>query len=149
LTVTGRFAAVAGTLTLDERQPANARVDATVAVASVDTGNARRDRHLLAADFLDAARHPTARFTGDRLEALDPARGRGRLRGTLTVRGVTRDVALDLAFDPAQASGDRERLHVTASTEVNRRDFGLSWNHLLVGLTDAVTISLEIEARRV
>src|SRR6185503_12631341 len=84
LTVTGRFADVAGTITLDQREPVVARVDASVGVASVDTGNTRRDRHLLAADFLDAERHPTLRFTGDRVEALDLARGRGRLGGELT-----------------------------------------------------------------
>ena len=149
LTVTGRFAGVAGTIALDRREPAVARIDASVGVASVDTGNAKRDRHLLAADFFDAERHPTLRFTSDRVEALDLARGRGRLRGELTVRGVTRDVTFDLAFDPAQANGDRTGLRVTASAEINRHDFGLSWSsNLIIGLTDTVTITVAVAATR-
>jgi len=148
LTVTGRFADVGGAITLDARRPANAHVDATIGVASVDTGIAKRDRHLLRADFFDARRYPTARFTSDRVESLDLAAGRGRVRGRLTFRGVTREVALDLAFDPVQASGDQKRLHVTASTEVNRRDFGLTWNSLPVGLTDTATITIDIVANR-
>jgi polyisoprenoid-binding protein YceI len=148
LTVNGRFADVGGTVTLDEREPINSRVEAIVGVASVDTGNAKRDRHLLAADFLDAERYPTLRFAGDRVESLDVVQGRGRLRGELTFRGVTRDVTLGLAFDPTQLGEGSERLHVTASTEINRRDFGLTWSNPVIGLTNAVTINLEIVARR-
>src|SRR5262249_41249960 len=123
-----------------------ARVDASVRVASVSTGNARRDAHLLAPDFFDAERHPTLRLTADRVEALDRAAGRGRLVARLTVRGVTRAAPLDLAYDARGLRG--ERLRVAATARVNRRDFGLTWNTLPIGVKDDVTITLDLEAAR-
>lgn len=139
LTVSGRVAGVEGTIAFDERDPSASRVDATVRVASVDTGNARRDKHLLAADFFDAERHPTLRLAAEGAELLGP--GRGRVRAALTVRGVTRDVPFDVTY--AVSGG---RLSVAATARVDRRDFGLNWNRLPIGVKDAVTITLAAEA---
>ena len=154
LTVHGRLPDVSGTITRDEQDPTKAHVDASIGVASVNTGIAKRDRHLQDADFFDVMRYPRMRFTSDRVEDLDPAGGRGRVRGNLTLRGVTQEVLLDVDFPPVQERTDEGRLRFTASAVLNRRDFGLTWKNLALGLGDIVIgdtirVTLSIEATRV
>jgi polyisoprenoid-binding protein YceI len=143
--VVGRFADVAGTIVLDERRPATARVAVAIGAAGVDTGNARRDAHLRSAAFLDAGRHPTLAFASRMVEEVDRAGGRYRVMGDLTIRGVTRAVRLDLRL--ARASDGRgPRLVLTGETVLNRRDYGLGWNGALRRVADDVAVTLAIEA---
>ena len=86
-TVTGRFADVAGTITLDEQDPGTARATVTIGAASVDTRNERRDTHLRTADFFHVDQHPTLTFRSRRVEPVDPAAGRYRVVGDLTLHG--------------------------------------------------------------
>src|SRR3954454_12640341 len=98
LTITGRFTAVSGTITLDERDPSTARAEVSIDAASIDTQDARRDAHLRTADFFHVAEHPHLTFVSRRVEAIDQAGGTCRVVGDLTVRGVTRPVTLDAHF---------------------------------------------------
>jgi polyisoprenoid-binding protein YceI len=108
----------------------------TVAAASIDTGNTRRDIHLRSPDFFDSGNHPDITFAAD---GIRPA-GRGAvLTGALTVRGQTEPLSVDAAVS---VQGDGEVL-LDASVQINRADFGLTWN--VMGLA-AVTSTLTIHA---
>ena len=93
----------------------------TVAAASIDTGNGRRDRHLRSADFLDAGNHPDIVFTVDGNRPSGPGVA---VAGTLTVRGQTRP----LSFGVAAAVQGNGEICLNAEVRVNRADFGLTWN---------------------
>ena len=149
--VRGRFSDFDGTIEFDEAQPARSQVTLAIQAASIDTGVADRDAHLRSADFFDAGRYPTLTFRSTRVDALGP--GRLRLLGTLTIRDVTRTVALDATLNGRGVDPDgREVAGISAVATISRRDFGLTWNVALeaggVLVGDAVTIALEIEAIR-
>jgi polyisoprenoid-binding protein YceI len=150
--VRGRFRSVEGTLLLGSGSQAEAsRVEAVIDSASIDTGQPQRDDHLRAPDFFDAARFPTLRFVTTSVRS--NADGRLAVTGDLTIRDVTREVALDAretgrGLDP----WGNERVGFAVTATIDRRDFGLTWNQaletggILVG-TD-VRIILEIQAVR-
>jgi len=146
--VKGKFTEFSGTFVTGEN-PLDSSVEATVVLSSVDTGNADRDAHLRAADFFDVDEHAlmTYRSTGVRSDGDDFV-----VDGELTLRGVTREVPLKLEINGFQAEtpfGDT-RSGFTATAEIDRRDFGVSFNMALegggVGLGNKVQITLEIEA---
>jgi polyisoprenoid-binding protein YceI len=149
-TVKGRFADVSGTVELDEQDLGTARVTATIGIGSIDTRQDQRDEHLRSADFFDAERFPTMTFASTRI-----VRGGDGLRidGDLTIRGVTRPVTLR-ATDEGRVRDPwgGERLGFSATTTINRRDFGLTWNQALetggfvVG--DEVKIAIDLELIR-
>lgn len=145
-TVTGRFTDFAGAITVDE-DVTRSRVEVEIVAASIETGNAQRDAHLRSPDFLDVEHHRVLRFEADR-----PRReGAGWvLPGRLTLAGTTRPVQLQLAYlgsGPDPWGGTRAAF--TASTELKRQDFKLSWNQAVsagiavFGTTLRVTIDLE------
>jgi polyisoprenoid-binding protein YceI len=146
--VKGRFTEFSGTFVTGEN-PLDSSVEATVVLSSVDTGNADRDAHLRSADFFEVDQHTllTYRSTGVRIDGDDFV-----VDGELTLRGVTREVPLRLeihGFQPSTPFGDT-RTGFTATAEIDRRDFGVSFNMALegggVGLGNKVQITLEIEA---
>ena len=148
-TVKGRFGEVDGTITLDEANPAASSFEARIPVASIDTKEPNRDAHLRSADFFDAENHPYLTFVSRRIEP----RGGDEFTayGDLTIRGVTREVALEGEFAGAGQSPYGFRVAgFSARTKINRRDFGLNWNAALetggVLVGDEVKISLEVEA---
>jgi polyisoprenoid-binding protein YceI len=126
-----------------------AHTSVEIGAASVSTGNDDRDAHLRSGDFFDVEHYPKIRFTSTAVSALPD--DTWQLDGELTVRDITRPVALKVSFDGGDASpfGD-ERIGFSAETEINREDFGLTWNvalesgGLLVGKT--VRIELAVEA---
>jgi polyisoprenoid-binding protein YceI len=144
VTVLGRFSDVAGTLTVDEREPTNSHVTVTIGTASLDTQLPARDRHLRSADFFDVERYPTMIFTSRRIEALDQAAGHYRVTGTLTVREVSRDVSLDAWNVPPQTAGD-SRLTFTLTTVLDRRDWGLTWSRPIQQIADEVDLALTVQ----
>lgn len=150
-TVKGRFADVNGTVKTDDGDPARGEVDVTIAVASIDTREAQRDTHLRSADFFDAEHFPTLTFRSTRVES---SRGDGlRLVGNLTIRGVTREVALDVTSEGRVTDPwGGERAGFTASTTIKRSDFGLTWNQVLeaggVAVGDEVKITIDAELVR-
>src|SRR5437879_4228158 len=146
--VRGRFNEVRGRITIGE-EPENSQVEVEIGVASLSTGNDDRDAHLRSADFFDVEHYPTITFAST---AVRPLRDNTwELVGDLTVRGTTKPVTLQVDFDGGGASpmGD-ERIGFSAATEVNREDFGLTWNvaletgGLLVG--KAARIELAVQA---
>jgi len=148
LTVTGRFSAVEGTITLDEQDPGTAQAEVTIGAGSIDTGNAKRDKHLLKADFFHVDQHPTLTFRSRRVEPVDAAAGRYRVVGDLTVRGVTRDVALETHYIPARGGEHDQRIALTLTAPLNRQDFGITWSSPVIKVADDLTITLTIEATR-
>lgn len=145
--VRGKFEKFEATFITGEN-PLDTSVTATAEVASVNTNDVNRDNHLRTNDFFDAPNHPTLSFvsTGVRVVGDDY-----KVDGDLTVRGVTKPVTFDFEFggfgtDP----GGNYKAGATATTTVDRKDFGLIWNASLesggVLVGDKVTITIEIQA---
>ncbi len=146
--VRGQFKSFEGTLDINTDNPAASSVAGTIDVASIDTREPQRDAHLRSADFFDAEKYPKLSFRSSRLE---PAgKGRYKVVGDLTIKDVTREVVFDVTDEGrAQDPWGNQRWGVSASTRLNRKDFGLTWNVALetggwlVG--DDVTITAEVE----
>src|SRR5690606_29282989 len=130
------------------RSSAEASIDA----ASVDTGNEQRDVHLRSADFLDVEHYPVIIFRSKRVEGAAGQAGRSvKVIGDLTIRGTTREITLDTTYEGKITDMDgKERAGFSATTSLDRRDFGLVWNQtleagaLLVG--NEISITIEAEA---
>jgi polyisoprenoid-binding protein YceI len=124
--VRGRFTNASGTIHIAEN-PAESWVEVEVDADSVESGDEKRDGHLRSPDFFDVERYPKITFRSTRLEGESP--GHFLLHGDLTVHGVTRPVTLEAEYHGWTPSplGDR-RAGFSATTEVDREDFGLTWN---------------------
>ena len=124
--VRGRFTDFDGRIVIGE-SPEESSVEVTVHTASVDSSDAKRDGHLRSPDFLDVEQYPTITFRSTNVEL-----GRGgsaKVVGDLTVKDVTRPLTLDVEFDGAQADPwGGQRLGFSAHTEIDREDWGLTWN---------------------
>ena len=147
--VRGRFTDFSGSLEVAEN-PLQSHVVATVNLASVDTGDAGRDAHLLNADFFDleGGGSPTMTFVSSGIKDDD---GDYVLFGDLTINGVTRQAEFDLEFDGVNVDPwNNTKAGFTAETEINRKDFGLEWNVALetggVLVGDKVKVQLDIQA---
>lgn len=149
--VSGTFDDYQAELEADSASKTLKSATATIKVASINTREKKRDDHLRSADFFDAASHPELSFVSKRIE------GSGNditVHGDLTIRGTTKEVALKGSFRGENTDPwGNVRAGFTASTVINRHDFGLNWNKALetggfvVG--DDVAINLEIEAVKV
>ena len=148
--VRGRFPEVSGTSTIDD-EPERSHVEVELNVTSLDTGNPDRDGHLRSPDFFDGEKYPTISFRSTKVEA--GTSGTWAVTGDLTVRDVTRPVTLQVDFDGANASpiGD-ERIAFSAATDVDREDWGLTWNVALetggVMVSKKIRIEIEVETVR-
>ncbi len=148
--VRGRFTDVSGRITIAE-EPEASHVEVEIGAASLSSGNADRDTHLKSADFFDVDPFPTITFRSTSVTAL--ADNTWEVVGDLTVRDTTRPVTLQVDFDGADVSplGD-ERIGFSAATDVNREDFGLTWNMaletggLLVGKTARIELAVQAVA---
>ena len=147
--VRGQFSRWTGAVQVPDGDFTRASLEVAIDAASIDTGVADRDAHLRSADFLDVERFPELTFTSTQVERA--GQDRLRVNGQLTIKGVTRDVTLDvehlgLAKDP----WGNERAAFTARTSVDRREFGLTWNQALetggVLVGERVDIEIEIQA---
>jgi polyisoprenoid-binding protein YceI len=150
-TVKGQFTKLEGTIEADEANPLASSVTASIDVASIDTRNADRDAHLRSADFFDAQQFPAITFASTRIERVDAENY--RLVGDLTIRGVTREVVLDTEFEGQILDPyGNQRAGFTATTQINRKDFGVNWNGAIeaggVVVSDKVKITLHVEAIR-
>jgi polyisoprenoid-binding protein YceI len=150
--VTGRFQAVNGTVTVPENDPLGATVTVSIEVASVSSGHPKRDELIHSADFLDSGSFPVMTFTSSPAEAAAAAAGTWRIPGTLTIKGVSRPVVLDASFGGVISHRGATRAGFSATTRINRKDFGVSWGGTLdtggAIVSDIVTISLEVELVR-
>jgi len=147
--VKGHFPKVSGTLTLDESGLTKARVEATIEAASIETRDPQRDAHLKSADFFDVEKFPTLSFKSTRVNIIRD--GELNVEGDLTIHGVTRKVLFTVEgpTPPAKDPWGNTRVAVSATTKINRKDFGLTWNSaletggILVG--EEVTITLDVQ----
>ena len=151
--VHGVFHEVEGTIVFDESDASATKIDATVKVASVDTGNEKRDGHLQSADFFEAEKNPTLTFKSTKI--VKAGKDKFKITGDLTMRGVTKSVVFDAEFlgSSAVSVGGQSwgsKAGFSATTVVNRKDYGINWNKALdnggVMVDDNVTIVLNVEA---
>ena len=147
-TVRGHFGAVTGTIELDEQNPLASSVTAEIDVTSIDTRTEQRDAHLRSADFFDVEKYPSIRFQSTRIERDGD---HFDVYGDLTIRDVTREVVLHTSDEGR--GGDPwggQRAGFSATTRIDRRDFGLGWNQALetggVLVGNDIKISLEVQA---
>ena len=147
--VHGQFGNVTGTVEFDQDRPAQAKVDVTIDAASIDTGDPNRDAHLRSADFFNVEQYPVLAFKSRRAERIDDTSG--RLIGDLTIRGVTKEVVLDVEYNgEATSPYGTTSAGFSARTKINRRDWGLNWNvaleagGVLVGETIKITLEVEL-----
>lgn len=147
-TTKGRFSDVTGTIALDEQQVANSQVEVEIAVASIDTRDEGRDTHLRSGDFFDAETFPTISFRSTNVEP--DGNDKLRITGLLRIRDVEREVVLDTAFNGRGPSPfGNQVIGYSATTTINRKDYGLGWNAaletggVLVGEDVKITIDLE------
>jgi polyisoprenoid-binding protein YceI len=147
--VKGQFSKVSGALFLDESDLAKSRIEASIEAASVHTRDDQRDAHLKSADFLDVEKFPTLHFKSKSISIVRD--GELSVDGDLTIHGVTRNVhfAVEGPTPPTKDPWGNTRVAISASTKINRKDFGLTWNAaletggILVG--EEVTITLDVE----
>lgn len=147
-TVRGDFQKLTGTLQLDEKDFTKSSIEVTIDTTTVDTREDRRDTHLKSADFLDVVNFPAMTFKSKSVSAA----GEGRLKvtGDLTIRGVTKEVVLDVEGPTAALkAGNSTRRGASATTKINRKDFNVNWSRALDGggvvVGDDVNITLDVE----
>ena len=150
-TVRGRFSDVRGTIRIDDEDLATAIIQVEIAAASIDTRQQQRDDHLRSADFFDVERYPVITFKS--AGVTQTGADRLRVDGALTIKGVTREVALDVeVLGQTKDPWGNERAAFSATTSINRQEFGLTWNQVLetggVMVGDRIDIAIDIEAVR-
>ena len=140
--VRGTFEELTGTIEVAE-DPTESKARIEAKAASVTTGVPDRDGHLRSPDFLDAATYPVVTFESSEVA---PAGDNWKLKGDLTIRGVTRPVAFDLRYEgSAQDPYGNTKAAFFASGEINREEFGLTWNATLEGGGVMVSKNLKVE----
>lgn len=148
-TVRGAFSKLSGTMVRDDQDITNSSVEVTIDVNTVDTREPDRDKDLRSERFFDVAHFPTMTFKSKKVEQVAP--GKLRVTGDLTIRGTTREVTLDVdgPTAPVKDPWGNQRLAATASTKINRQDYGVKWNAKLdnggVVVGDEVNITLDVE----
>ncbi|BAJ62542.1 YceI family protein [Anaerolinea thermophila] len=150
--VRGWFEKFSGTVNLDESNPENTSVDVVIDAASINTREPQRDAHLRSADFLDAEHYPHLTFKSTRVERTGERTA--RLYGDLTIRGVTKPVVLDVTFNGMLTNPwGMTSAGFSATTTINRKDWGLEWNVALEAggwlVGDEVEIAIEAELIKV
>ncbi|MCC6443367.1 MAG: YceI family protein [Armatimonadetes bacterium] len=148
-TVTGRFEKFSGSFSYNPKNVKASKGTVTIDAASINTNVGRRDDHLRSADFFDVEKHPEIKFVSRKV--YDLKKGKFRVLGDLTLHGVTRPATLDVETggmikDPQGGL----RAAFTATTAINRKDYGLTWNRVIeagkLTVGEQVRIILEIEA---
>jgi polyisoprenoid-binding protein YceI len=145
--VPGTFLDWSGVIRADPARLAEGTVEVTIRSASVSTRNEKRDADLRSTSFFDVATYPAITFRSTKVDVAGSAIA---IQGDLTIRGVTRSVTLEGEYTGVTGSMPGARIGFSASTRINRLDFGVSWNRAVEGgglmLGDEVTIDIAIEA---
>ena len=147
--VRGQFTGVTGSLTYDPANLEKSSVEASVDVATINTHDAQRDTHLKSPDFFDAEKFPALTFHSTRVTRR--ANGTLAVAGPLTIHGATKEVefAVEGPTPPMKDPWGNTRIGVSATTKIDRRDFGLNFNAALeaggVMVGEEVSITLELE----
>lgn len=147
--VRGEFSGVQGSIVLDPSNIEASSVKVTIDASTIDTRLPDRDEHLRSADFLDVANHPVMTFSSRRVQRVRD--GVLHLTGDLTLRGVTREVTLDVSgpTSPITDPWGNVKRGASATTTIRRSDFGLMWNKVLEAgglmVSDDVAITIDLE----
>lgn len=146
--IQGRFDKFEGTIEYDPKNPSAWKTNATVQAASINTNVESRDKHLRTADFFDVEKFPVITFKST--EVVNATEKSAQLKGDLTIHGVTKPVTLDLQIlGVGKDPWGNVRAGFTATTKINRKDFGLTWNETLetggVLVGEEVDITLDVE----
>ncbi len=146
-TVRGTFTNITGSILIDDKNLAGSSVDVTIDATTVNTQNDGRDKHLKSADFFDVEKFPTITFKSTKVESAGA--GRVRVTGDFTLHGVTKEIVLDVEGPtPVVTLNGRPRRGASATTRINRRDFGLVWGTVTEGIaavSDEVNITIDLE----
>ena len=148
-TVRGEFKNVTGTVVWDDQDLTKSKVNVTIDTKTVNTGEEARDKDLKSDKFFDVANFPTMTFISKKVETSGV--GKLKVTGDLTIRGVTKEVVLDAEGPtaPIKDPWGNTRSAVSATTHVNRQDFGVKWNANLDGggvvVSDCVAITIDLE----
>ncbi len=149
--VRGEFTKVSGKILWDEQNPSNLSIEAEIDASSINTREPQRDAHLKSPEFLDVEKYPTIHFQSTQVQSGD---GDLKVTGNLTIHGVTRSVVLELEGPTPETKDPWGNLKIGASatTKINRKDFGVAWNTALetggVLVGEEVKISIDVEAVR-
>jgi polyisoprenoid-binding protein YceI len=149
--VRGEFSKLSGKILWDPENPAQSSIEASIDASSISTHDGQRDGHLKSPDFFDVEKYPTIQFQSTQVNGTD---GELKVKGDLTIHGVTRNVVLEVDGPTPEIRDPwgNIRIGASATTKVNRKDFGLTWNSTLetggVLVGDEVKISIELAAVR-
>jgi len=147
-TVRGQFGKTTGSVQWDGQDYKTVVAEATIDATTIDTREPKRNEHLKSADFFDVAKFPTITFKSKRVEGVSG--DRFKLVGDLTMRGVTKEVVLDVEATPVvKGARGESRVGASATGRIDRQDFGVSWNRTLdaggLVVADEVDIVLDLE----
>ena len=150
--VRGEFADTDITVNFDENNPTATTVTVAIKADSINTRDAQRDAHLKSPDFLNAEAYPVLTFQSKRVEQHSPTRG--KLIGDLTIRDLTKEVALDVEYSGVmKGPWGGSSAGFSGKTTINRKDWGLNWNVALEAggwlVSEQVTIEIELELAQV
>jgi polyisoprenoid-binding protein YceI len=145
--VRGQFDKISGTVDFNDADPAKSHVEVKIDASSIDTKDEKRDGHLKSPDFLDVAKFPFIEFKSKRVQKVD--NNSAKLFGDLTIRGTTKEVALDVDYNgQGKTPWGTTNAGFSATTKINRKDWDLNWNVALEtgGFLVGDDIKIEIEA---
>jgi polyisoprenoid-binding protein YceI len=148
--VRGRFDQFDGKIAFDPEAPGKTVISGSIQTASINTNLADRDKHLRSSDFFDVEKYPTMTFKSTGVRDIDLKTRTAKIEGEITIRGVTRPIVLDAAYlGNGKDPWGKERAGFSASTTIDRKDFGLAWNKILetgaVLVGEEVAIQLDVE----
>lgn len=143
-TVHGRFADVSGTIVLDAAAPEKSSVTAVIKVASVNTDNASRDKHLASPDFFETEKYPEIKFQSTSVKKV--GEGKYVALGTLTIKDVTKTVEIPFTLATGKGMRGEARLGVEATLAINRYDYHVNYDPTGLGVSKDVNIELSVEA---
>ena len=147
--VKGKFTGVSGVLNLNEGDPTRSTIEASIPTATLTTGDEQRDAHLKSAEFLDAEKYPALTFKSLSVRLTVP--GEHEVTGELTIHGVTKVVtfAVEGPSAPGKDPWGNQRIGLSATAKINRKDFGLTWNSALetggVLVGEEVVLTLDVQ----
>jgi polyisoprenoid-binding protein YceI len=145
--VKGRFGTLSGTVDYDPEKPEASQIDVTIDATSIDTRDEKRDAHLRSGDFFDTEKFPSITFKSTSVKQTDDGFA---ATGDLTIHGVTKPVTLEVETPSAQSKDPwgNTRIGASATTKINRKDFGLNWNAALeaggVLVGEQIKIAIEV-----
>ena len=148
-TVRGAFSKLSGTMQLDDQDITKSTIEVSIDVNTVDTREPDRDKDLRSERFFDVAHFPAITFKSKKVQQVAP--GRLRVTGDLTIHGTTKEVVLDVdgLTAPAKDPWGNQRVAASATTKINRQDYGVKWNAKLdnggVVVGDDVNITIDVE----